>query len=610
MTERTSSLAQIHATEVEPRKGSMQDMAGGTTVPTVNEKYDYALDTTSSADSTLDGDEPSEGERQTLRKVADKLPWSAFLVAMVELCERFAYYGLSGPFQNYMQNQYKDPSGVPGALGLGQSAATGLSNFFQFWCYVTPIIGAIVADQYLGKFNTIFYFALIYLSGLVILFVTSLPMAIEHGAALGGLVAAMIIIGLGTGGIKSNVSPLIAEQYRGTKQTIKTLKSGERVIVDPALTIQRIYMIFYLCINVGSLSSIATTELELHVGFWSAYLLPVIMFIVGLLVLVAGKKFYIVRPPKGSVIIHAFKAMWIGLMNKGNMNAARPSYQEETPSRRYITPWNDLFIDEIKRALVACRVFVFFPIYWVVYSQMLNNFISQAGVMELHGIPNDIMQNIDPLTIIIFIPICDRLVYPLLRKWGIPFRPITRITMGFVFAALSMAYAAIVQHLIYNAGPCYKFPLACDASQGGIIPNRVHVAVQTPAYLLIGLSEIFASITGLEYAFTKAPASMKSFVMSMFLLTSAFGSALGIALSPTAKDPKLVTMYASLAGVTLLVAAIFWFLFKKYNAQEEDLNALEDQGDKAVMATEINRTGHTDVEALSHSKKGSYAGEK
>lgn len=77
----------------------MQDMAGGTTVHTVNEKYDYVLDTTSCADSTLDGDEPSEGERQTLRKVADKLPWSAFLVAMVELCERFAYYGLSGPFQ-------------------------------------------------------------------------------------------------------------------------------------------------------------------------------------------------------------------------------------------------------------------------------------------------------------------------------------------------------------------------------------------------------------------------------------------------------------------------------------------------------------------------------
>lgn len=79
--------------------------------------------------------------------------------------------------------------------------------------------------------------------GIFILFITSLPTSIEHGAALGGLIAAMIIIGLGTGGIKSNVSPLIAEQYRGTKMKIRFEKSGERVIVDPAITVQRIYML-------------------------------------------------------------------------------------------------------------------------------------------------------------------------------------------------------------------------------------------------------------------------------------------------------------------------------------------------------------------------------
>lgn len=102
-----------------------------------------------------------------------------------------------------------------------------------------------------------------------------------------------------------------------------------------------------------------------------------------------------------------------------------------------------------------------------------------------------------------------------------------------------MAYAAIVQYLIYRSPPCYNRPLECPASDGGKLPNKVHVAVQTPAYALIGLSEIFASITGLEYAYTKAPLSMKSFVTAMFLLTNAFGAALGIALSPTAKDPKL-----------------------------------------------------------------------
>lgn len=58
----------------------------------------------------------------------------------------------------------------------------------------------------------------------------------------------------------------------------------------------------------------------------------------------------------------------------------------------------------------------FFPFYWVCDQQMLNNFVSQAATMELHGVPNDLMQNIVPLTIIIFIPICDRLIYPLLRR--------------------------------------------------------------------------------------------------------------------------------------------------------------------------------------------------
>lgn len=102
------------------------------------------------------------------------------------------------------------------------------------------MLGAIVSDQYLGKYWTIFYSALIYILGCLILFLTSLPVAIENGAALGGLIAAMIVIGAGTGGIKSNVSPLIAEQYQNTTPYIKTLNSGERVIVDPATTIKRI----------------------------------------------------------------------------------------------------------------------------------------------------------------------------------------------------------------------------------------------------------------------------------------------------------------------------------------------------------------------------------
>lgn len=456
----------------------------------------------------------TDEDRSTLRKVADSLPRGMWFVTIAECCERFAFYGLSGPFQNYIQNSYYDHL-RPGAIGLGQARATGLNQFFLFWCFVTPILGAIVADQYLGRFNTIVYSSVVYLLGLGVLFVTSLPIAIHQNAALGGLITAMILIGLGTGGIKSNVNPLVAEQYKRKKQVIRTLRSGERVIVDPGVTIQRIYMIYYLCVTCGSLSSIATTEMELHIGFWAAYLLPLLVFLMGFFIFLSAKKNYAISPPKSRVIQHAFKAMWIGLINKANMDAAKPCYQEAVGCKSAV-PWDDVFVEELKRGLVACRVFLVFPIYFACYGQILSNLISQAGTMETHGLPNDIMLNINALTIIIFVPIFDRLIFPTMRKIGFPFKPVTRITWGLLFAALAMAYAAVTQHIIYVSPPCYDAPLAMDCL-GGQVPNQVHVAVQTPAYFLIGISETLACITGLEYAFTKAPESMKSFVsLSLF----------------------------------------------------------------------------------------------
>ena len=238
---------------------------------------------------------------------------------------------------------------------------------------------------------------------------------------------------------------------------------------------------------------------------------------------------------------------------------------------------------------------------------MLNNFISQggssideawtlltiiqAGTMQLHGIPNDIMQNIDPLALLFLIPLFDQVLYPGLRKIGIQFRPITRITWGFVFGALAMAYAAFVQHVIYSSPPCYNAPLACDASH---LPNQVHVAVQTPAYLFFAVSEIFASITGLEYAFTKAPPSLKSFVMSIFLLQSALGSALGVLLAPFAEDPNLVWVYGGLCVATFVAAGLFWLCFRHLNATEDSMNALGNQVEKVVGVVDTDLTSALD----------------
>lgn len=386
---------------------------------------------------------------------------------------------------------------------------------------------------------------------------------------------AILVIGLGTGGIKSNVAPLIADQYKRKKMALKTTKKGERVIIDPALTIQRIYMIFYGCINLGSLSLLATPYMEKYIGFWSAYLLCLCMFAAGTLVLIIGRKYYVVRPPQGSIITNSFKALWMMIKNR-NMDAPKPTWQREHTGVEVSLPWDDHFIDELKRALVACRVFAFYPIYWVVYGQFSGNFVTQAGQMNGHGIPNDLMQNFDPISIIVFIPLLETVIYPIMRRLKIPFRPITRISLGFIVASLAMMYAAIVQHLIYSAGPCYGQP-GCAASvvDGTAQGNNVHIAIQTPAYMFIGISEIFASVSGLEYAYTKAPPSMKSFVQSMYLLTNAFGSALAEALTPAAFDPAIMWMFVGLAVASFLCGIIFFMTFHHLNAKEDDMNALD-----------------------------------
>jgi proton-dependent oligopeptide transporter, POT family len=106
---------------------------------------------------------PTREELRILPRVADKIPWRVYTVAFVELCERFSYYGTIVLFQNFVQRRLLTPTGSapnpggvtdnnPGALGQGQQMATGLSTFFALWCNITPLLGAWLADTYLGRY--------------------------------------------------------------------------------------------------------------------------------------------------------------------------------------------------------------------------------------------------------------------------------------------------------------------------------------------------------------------------------------------------------------------------------------------------------------------------
>ncbi|KAJ2512921.1 peptide transporter ptr2 [Coemansia sp. RSA 2049] len=523
----------------------------------------------------------TEHDLRTLRRVGDRLPTAAFFVVLTEFCERFTYYGITGPFQNYIQNGYRVPGSNPGAINGGQHMATGLSNFFQFWCYLTPILGAIVADQWLGKFKTILIFSIIYIVGDLILTLTSIPMSIRHGGALPGLVIAMITIGLGTGGIKSNVSPMVAEQYGRYRPFVRTLKSGKEVLVDRELTVQSIFSWFYWAINVGGLSAIATTELESNVDFWPAFLLPTLMFVVCVAVFWLGRKKYVINKPTGSIVIKAYRIMTMGFRNFRKAKAENRQILNEDGARiswmEYAKPslnvdggpveWDDKFVDELRTAMSACKIFLCYPVFWLCYGQMSNNMVSQSGQMNTGSVPNDIMQNIDPLCIIVLVPFFDRVIYPGFRRCGLELRPVTRITCGFLFAAVAMAYAAIIQHIIYTRGPYYN--AAGDGKNGF---NDISAAIQVPGYVLIAIAEIFASITGLEYAYKRAPEKMKSIVMSMFLFTNAGGSILAFCFNSISANPYLVENFAIVAGLMGAFTILFFVCFRHYDTREKQEN--------------------------------------
>jgi proton-dependent oligopeptide transporter, POT family len=207
---------------------------------------------------------------------------------------------------------------------------------------------------------------------------------------------------------------------------------------------------------------------------------------------------------------------------------------------------------------------------------MYNNLISQAGQMNLHGIPNDMIQAMAGVACVLFGPAIQAL-YSFLAKRRLPFGPIARITVAFFFCGGGMAYAAGIQKLIYATGPCYDRPLSCTASNNGKVDNDVNVWIQMPIYFILAVAEIFGFVTANEYAYSKAPRDMRTVIQALTQLTACLGSALGMAISPVAKDPHLIIMYACLAGTMALCAALFWWRFRKYDRIDVELNRLDIQ---------------------------------
>ncbi|PSN67687.1 peptide transporter PTR2-A [Corynespora cassiicola Philippines] len=575
-------------------------------------------------------DFPTDEELRTLRRVPAAIPWKIYTIAFVELVERMSYYGTTAVYSNFIAKPRPTPTGAalnphdedaqPGALGLGKQVAFSLTTFNAFWVYCCPLLGAWIADTYLGRYKTILYSVLVAEIGHVILIASSAPSVLDNPhSALGAFIVGLLIMGLGTGTFKPNISPLIVEQVPQERMRVED-RNGERVIVDPAVTTTRIYNWFYLFINLGALAGqLGMVYAERYVGFWLAYLIPTAFFIFAIPVLLICKKFYILRPPSGNVMGPAFKLLFKALgnglsvnpvttwknWNSGNMwDKVKPSYLGANKPSWY--RFDDAWVDEVARGFGACGVFFWIPVFWLAYRQMDSNLTQMCTTMALHGIPNDLLSNMDPIAIIIIVPIMDILVYPAFRKAGIRFTPIKKITAGFIFGSFAMIWAAVLQYYVLpnesksirteltsNPHLSYKTSGYYETSDPDY-KSPINVWAVTGVYVLIAISEIFASVTTLEYAYTKAPKNMRSLVQSVQLFTSAFSAALAQAFTPLTADPHLVWNYGSVAIISFVTGVAFFIAYRRMDKDEDRLNLLP--------------TGHLGSEAQARDLEGRLSG--
>jgi|SRR5712672_379703 len=212
-------------------------------------------------------------------------------------------------------------------------------------------------------------------------------------------------------------------------------------------------------------------------GYYLAFTLPTIVFLLCPLVLFLGRNQYRLTPPQGSVLAKAIKLWAYAARGRWTLNpvtlyknlkaadfweSAKPSNIPDSQRPTWMT-FDDKWVEEVRRGFKACAVFTWYPLYCTSHSSfkqkyadvwnrahVVNNLTSQAATMVTNGIPNDVINNLDPLALIVFIPICDLFVYPGLRKIGINFSPIKRITAGFFAGSAAMVWAAVLQHYIYK----------------------------------------------------------------------------------------------------------------------------------------------------------------
>ncbi len=312
-----------------------------------------------------------------------------------EAAERFSFYGMKAVLAVFMV-QYLHLMDGRGAGTMNQAEATANVHLFNGAVYITPLLGALLADIFIGKYRTIVALSLVYCAGHAALACMGL-----FGQSPWWLAAGLGLIALGSGGIKPCVSAHVGDQF------------GAR----NAHLLPRIFNWFYFSINLGAFVSMLVTPwlLEWHGPHW-AFGVPGVLMAVATVVFWIGRHRYIHVPPGGSRFFHE-------LVKGGGITAM----------------------------LKLLPLYLFVAMFWALFDQTGSTWIFQSQDMDrnflgFEWLPSQI-QSLNSVFVLTFIPLFAYIVYPFGdRVWKLS--PLRKIGIGLFIMVTSFALVALIQQWI------------------------------------------------------------------------------------------------------------------------------------------------------------------